>query len=71
MRLGSFHVEINFQTGGDSRVGRVDEFQITLTTLHEMDHLEVQIEGAPSELAKISPNQAVFSTHTISEQDAP
>ncbi len=26
--------------------GRVDEFQITVTTLHEMDHLEVQIEVA-------------------------
>jgi len=62
MRLGSFHVEIHFQAAVIREFGRVDEFQITLTTLHEMDHLEVQIEvvsGNDAEHVRTQVEQAI------------
>ena len=49
--------------------GRVDEFQITVTTLHEMDHLEVQIEvvsGNDAERVRTHVEEAIY--HALSSR---
>jgi phenylacetate-CoA ligase len=47
--------------------GSVDEFQVTVTTLHEMQHLEVQIEvisGNDAEHVRTNVEQAIY--HALS-----
>lgn len=47
--------------------GSVDEFQVTVTTLHEMDHLEIQIEvlsGNDAEHVRTHVEQAIY--HALS-----